>query len=344
MREPRASPSVAADPPGSFPATAGAASAGSPGRSVTPRTIRIIGVPLDLGASRRGVDMGPSSLRIARLVERLRALGHSVEDEGNLIVSQREQLANCGPETIPAIAAVCRELARVTADAVRTGATPLVLGGDHSLAMGSVAGVASALAERGERVGVIWLDAHGDINTPESSASGNVHGMPVAHLLGMGDPRLSEIAVPTPAVDPERLVMVGLRELDRPERQYIRDLGIAAFTMREIDERGLQRVMADAIEIASHGTGRGSARKGEGGIHVSCDPDWIDPIEAPGVGTPVRGGATFREAHLALEMVADSGRLISMDMVEINPVLDERNRTATLAVDLIVSAFGARIL
>jgi arginase len=307
-------------------------------RAATPRTVRIIGVPLDLGASRRGVDMGPSAMRIAQLVERLRALGHSVEDVGNLIVSQREQLANCGPESIPAIAAVCTELARATADAVRAGVTPLVLGGDHSLAMGSVAGVATALAERGGstgRLGVIWLDAHGDINTPASSTSGNVHGMPVAHLVGWGDPRLARIAVPAPAVHPEHLVMVGLRDLDPPERRHIRELGIAAYTMREIDERGLMSVMADAIAIAGRGTD---------GIHVSCDPDWVDPLDAPGVGTPVRGGATFREAHLALELVADSGRLVSMDLVEINPVLDERNRTASLAVDLIVSAFGARIL
>jgi arginase len=268
-------------------------------------------------------------------VERLRGLGHAVDDDGNLIVSQREQLASCGPATIPAIANVCQELARVTAQAVRAGVAPLVLGGDHSLAMGSVAGVATALAERGQTLGMIWLDAHGDINTPASSASGNVHGMPVDHLVGWGDPLLAGIAVPSPAILPEHLVMVGLRDLDAAERRHIRDLGIAAYTMREIDERGLKSVMSDAIAIASRGTG---------GVHVSCDPDWIDPIEAPGVGTPVRGGATFREAHLALEMVADSGLLISMDLVEINPVLDERNRTATLAVDLIVSAFGSRIL
>lgn len=304
-------------------------------RVAAPRSLRIIGVPLDLGASRRGVDMGPSALRIARLVERLRALGHEVDDVGNLIVSQREQLADCGPESIPAIATVCRQLAQVTADAVRAGVTPLVLGGDHSLAMGSVAGVATALAERQQRVGVIWLDAHGDINTPTSSTSGNVHGMPVAHLVGLGDPRLSGITHSPPAVDAKQLVMVGLRDLDPPERKHIRDLGIAAYTMREIDERSLMSVMANAIAIAGRGTG---------GIHVSCDPDWIDPVDAPGVGTPVRGGATFREAHLALEMVADSGRLVSMDMVEINPVLDDRNQTATLAVDLVVSAFGARIL
>jgi arginase len=279
--------------------------------------------------------MGPSALRIARLADRLRLLGHHVEDRGNLVVSQREHLADSAGETLVAMAEVCRTLAAETAAAVREGVTPLVLGGDHSLAMGSVAGVATALAERGERVGLIWLDAHGDINTPASSTSGNLHGMPVAHLLGLGDRRLSTIATPHPALRPEQCVMVGLRDLDPPERKHIRELGITAFTMREIDERGLQSVMLDAIAIASAGTG---------GIHVSCDPDWIDPSDAPGVGTPVRGGATFREAHLALEMAADSGRLLAMDLVEINPVLDQRNRTAELAVDLIVSAFGARIL
>jgi len=299
------------------------------------RSVRVIGVPLDLGQSRRGVDMGPSALRIARLVERLRAIGYAVEDDGNLTVSQREQLGRSGEDALSAIATLSCELALATAAAVRAGATPLVLGGDHSLAIGSVAGVATALAERGETLGVIWLDAHGDINTPETSASGNVHGMPVAHLLGLGDPRLSEIARPSPAVRPEQLVMVGLRDLDAPERMHIGRLGITAFTMRDIDERGLKHVMREAIAIAGRGTG---------GIHLSCDPDWIDPTEAPGVGTPVRGGATYREAHLALEMIADSGRLVAMDFVEINPVLDERNRTATLAVDLIVSAFGARIL
>jgi len=279
--------------------------------------------------------MGPSALRIANLADRLRRLGHEVEDRGNLIVSQREHLADSADETLVAMAGVCRALAVESAAAVRERITPLALGGDHSLAMGSIAGVATALAERGERVGVIWLDAHGDINTPQSSESGNLHGMPVAHLLGLGDRRLSAISTPHPALRPSQCVMVGLRDLDPAERRHIRELGIKAFTMRDIDERGLQPVMAEAIAIASTGTG---------GIHVSCDPDWIDPRDAPGVGTPVRGGATFREAHLALEMVADSGRLVSMDLVEINPVLDERNRTAELAVDLIVSAFGARIL
>jgi arginase len=299
------------------------------------KKVRIIGVPLDLGASRRGVDMGPSALRIARLAERMQTLGFDVEDRGNVVVGQREQLGHIGQDAYTAIADVCRALAVSTAEAVRDGVSPLVLGGDHSLAMGSVAGVATALAERQERLGVIWLDAHGDINTPETSESGNIHGMPLAHLLGHGDERLSRIATPYPAIREENLVMVGLRDLDPPERIMIGKLGIAAYTMRDVDQRGLATVMAEAITIAGRGTG---------GIHVSCDPDWIDPIEAPGVGTPVRGGATFREAHLALEMVADSGKMVSMDFVEINPVLDDRNRTASLAVDLIVSAYGKRIL
>lgn len=299
------------------------------------RSVRIIGVPLDLGASRRGVDMGPSALRIARLAERLEAIGYAVEDAGNLVVAQREQMAASGQDAVTAIADVARELAAATAATVRAGAIPLVLGGDHSLAMGSIAGAATALAERGEALGVVWLDAHGDINTPSTSASGNVHGMPVAHLLGLGDPRLAGIASRLPAVRPEHMAMVGLRDLDPPEQLHIGQLGISVFTMRDVDEHGLKHVMAEAIAVASRGTG---------GIYVSFDPDWIDPMDAPGVGTPVRGGATYREGHLALEMIADSGRLVGMDLVEINPVLDERNRTAALAVDLIVSAFGKRIL
>jgi arginase len=212
---------------------------------------------------------------------------------------------------------------------------PLVLGGDHSLGAGSVAGVATALAERDQRLGLIWLDAHGDLHTPDTSHTGNVHGMPVAHLLGRGDPRLVRLARPWPAVHPEHVAFVGLRDLDPPEREYIRLAGIHAFTMRDIDERGLRAVMSDAIEIASRGTG---------GIHVSCDADWVDPAEAPGVGTPVRGGATMREAHLAMEMIHDSGALVGMDLVEINPILDVHNHTAELAVDLLASAFGRRIL
>jgi len=299
--------------------------------------IRIIGVPLDLGQSRRGVDMGPSALRIANLASRLRELGHEVHDLGNLAIPDRDAVPNApnAIDLLPAIAQVCQRLAGHVSQAVREGSAPLILGGDHSLAAGSVAGVATAFAEQGQRIGLIWLDAHGDMNTPESSLSGNVHGMPVAHLLGQGDPRLSGIAAPGPAVRPEHMVIVGARDLDPAERQHARDWGVRVFTMRDIDERGMQSVMEEAIGIATRGTG---------GMHVSFDADFVDPSEAPGVGTPVRGGVTDREAHLAMEMICDSQKMVAMDVVEINPVLDDHNQSAELCVWLASSAFGLRIL
>lgn len=299
--------------------------------------IRLIGVPLDLGASRRGVDMGPSAVRVARLAPALRELGHEVEDVGNLDVPERDAIPGvAGPlGFISTITEVCRTLADVTETAVREGAVPLVLGGDHSLGAGSVAGVARHFRRRGERIGCLWLDAHGDLNTPESTASGNVHGMPVAHLLGHGDPTLVGLAGGGPALDPRHTVLVGIRDLDAPERRHAREWGVTVFTMRDIDERGLRSVMQEALTIAGTGTA---------GIHVSCDLDWVDPADAPGVGTPVRGGATYREAHLAMEIIADSGKLVSMDLVEVNPVLDDHNRTAELGVGLTASAFGLRIL
>jgi len=300
-----------------------------------PGTIQVIGVPMDLGASRRGVDMGPSAMRLANLAEHLERLGHTVDDLGNVPVPDRNSLGPAPDARLIAIADVCTDLAQKTAQAVRTGFRPLVIGGDHSLAAGSVAGTATALAEHGARVGLIWLDAHGDLNTPATSLSGNVHGMPVAHLLGLGDSRLSRIASVFPAVRAEHVVFVGLRDLDDAEKAVIHSLGLRAFTMRDIDERGLRAVMDDAVAIATHGTG---------GVHVSCDADWIDPGEAPGVGTPVRGGATLREAHLAMEIIHDSGALRAMDLVEINPILDRQNHTAELAAELIASAFGRRIL
>lgn len=290
---------------------------------------------MDFGASRRGVDMGPSAMRLAGLPERLTRLGVDVTDAGNLAVPDRLGIANTLEARLEVIHAICVELAAGTASAVREGVCPLVLGGDHSVAMGSVAGTATALAERGERTGLLWLDAHADLNTPDTTCTGNVHGMPVAHLLGRGDQRLSHIASLHPAIRPEHLVYVGLRELDEAERVTIRELGITAYTMRDIDERGLRRVMDEAVHRASQGTG---------GVHVSCDVDWIDPTEAPGVGTPVRGGATWREAHLAMEIVHDAGVLVAMDLVEINPILDTRNTTAELAAELVASAFGRHIL
>lgn len=305
------------------------------GLSPIPRPIELIGVPMDLGASRRGVDMGPSAMRLSSLVHQLERLGHQVRDTGNVTVADRTSLGENPLDRMRAITAVCAEIADRTAAAVRQGICPLVLGGDHSLAAGSVAGSARAMAERGHQMGLVWLDAHADINTPASSLSGNVHGMPVAHLLGLGDPALSQLAGASAAVKPEHLAYVGLRDLDDAEKRTIRELGIRAFTMREIDERGLRAVMDDAMTIATTGTG---------GVHISCDADWVDPQEAPGVGTPVRGGATLREAHLAMEIIHDANVMVAMDLVEINPILDHRNATAELAAELIASAFGRRIL
>lgn len=299
------------------------------------QTVRLIGVPMDLGASRRGVDMGPSAVRLADLGGQLAALGLRVLDDGNVFVPDRAVLSTAPLERLQAIARVASDVAQRVKDSILSGERPLVLGGDHSLAAGSAAGTATALAERGKRIGLIWLDAHADLNTPESSLTGNVHGMPVAHLLGMGDPGMSSIASVSPAVLAQHLVYIGLRDVDAAEKNAIARLGIRAFTMRDIDERGMRAVMADAIAIATNGTG---------GVHVSLDADFVDPVEAPGVGTPVRGGVTLREAHLAMEMLNDSGAMLAMDLVEINPILDRANNTAELACALVASAFGRRIL
>lgn len=306
----------------------------SPSRDVS-LSLAIIGVPMDLGSTRRGVDMGPSALRFAMLGERLRALGHRVEDLGNLAIAHREIVYLDAREVLPAIAAACEELAALAARTIRDGRIPVVLGGDHSIAAGSVAGVATAYAERGERIGLIWLDAHGDLHTPATSETGNVHGMAVAHLLGYGDQRLAGISRQVPAVRPQNVALVGVRDLDVSEREHVRDWNVAAFTMRDVDERGLRTVMANAVERACDGTV---------GFHLSVDADWVDPVEAPGVGTPVRGGATFREAHLAMEIAHDSGKLLAVDFVEVNPILDVHNRTGELGADLIASAFGLRVL
>lgn len=299
-------------------------------------SITILGVPVDLGAARRGVEMGPSAVRLARLAPRLERLGHTVNDSGDVVVPTRETLgALDGIGFMPTITTICREVAHRTAAIVRAGQIPLVLGGDHSLSAGSVAGVATALAERNERLGLIWLDAHADINTPGSTLSGNIHGMPVAHLVGHGDHGLAHLATSSPAVLPRHVVIIGARDLDPAERANVREFGVTIYTMRDIDERGMRAVLAEAIAKVSDGTG---------GIHVSLDLDFIDPREAPGVGTPVRGGATFREAHLAMETLWDTGRIVGMDLVEVNPVLDRENGTAELAVGLMASGFGQRIL
>jgi arginase len=307
-------------------------------QALPPKKIRIIGVPLDLGQSRRGVDMGPSAVRVAGLEAHLEALGHVVTDGGNIGVAIAET-KNPGAENakyIKEIRETCCKAAEMVLKTLEEGMTPVILGGDHSVAAGSVSGVAEFYRQRGQKIGLIWIDAHSDINTPETSPSGNVHGMPLAALLGLGPRELSEIYDFSPKVSPDNVVLIGVRDIDATEKENIKRAGISeVYTMRDIDERGMRAVMEEALRAA----GRGTA-----GYHVSLDMDWIDPEDAPGVGTPVRGGATYREAHLAMEILADHGRMLSFEIVEVNPVIDEHNRTAHLAVELISSAFGKKIL
>jgi arginase len=299
--------------------------------------IAILGAPLDLGAGRRGVDMGPSALRLAGLNAKLTSLGYQLEDLGNVSVAQQESTPS-GPENakyLPQIAKTCTKLAEMVENVLRAGNFPLVLGGDHSVAAGTVSGVSDFFRKRSEKIGLIWIDAHADMNTPESSPSGNVHGMPLACCVGRGPRELAQIFDYTPKVDGVNVVLVGIRDVDRREREIIRESGVTAFTMRDIDERGLPNVMERAIAVANDGTA---------GFHLSLDMDVVDPDEAPGVGTPVRGGMTYREAHLAMETICDCSRMTSMEVVEVNPVLDEANRTALLAVELVMSAMGKKIL
>jgi arginase len=299
--------------------------------------IAIIGAPLDLGQDRRGVDMGPSAVRVANLNARVAAMGYIVEDCGNIPVEQKEACSEGDGDAkyLPQIAAACETLAVRVDQALSRGSLPLVLGGDHSVAVGTVSGVSRHFRERGQRLGLIWLDAHADMNTPGSSPSGNIHGMPLACILGMGPAPLADLMGYRPKVDPRNAVIVGLRDVDQMEKPHVRESGIRAFTMRDIDERGLRAVMEDAIALASESTA---------GFHISLDMDFVDPNDAPGVGTPVRGGVTYREAHLAMEMICDSRRMVAMEVVEVNPVIDERNRTADFAVELVLSGLGKRIL
>ena len=299
--------------------------------------IAVIGAPMDLGAGRRGVDMGPSAIRVAQLQARLAKLGYVAEDRGNVAVEQPENrpVGDQAARYLGEIQRTCARLAAIVEKALAEGRWPLVLGGDHSVAMGTIAGVAKHFRKKKQRVGVIWVDAHADMNTPDTSPSGNIHGMPLACTLGMGPPELVRLAGFSPKVLAKNVALVGIRDVDQLEKPHVRDSGIRAFTMREIDERGLRTVMAEAIQRASEGTA---------GFHLSLDMDVVDPHEAPGVGTPVRGGFTFREAHLAMEVACDSGAMVSMEVVEVNPVLDVANRTAELAVELVMSALGKRIL
>jgi arginase len=299
--------------------------------------ISIIGAPLDLGQDRRGVDMGPSAVRVANLNERIRSLGWEVEDLGNIAVEQAEAWPAGDPHAkyLTQIAAACGALAGMVGHVLASGRMPLVLGGDHSVAIGTVAGAADHFRRQGRNIGVIWLDAHADMNTPETSPSGNIHGMPLACIAGMGPAGLADLLGFRPKAPPRNTIIVGLRDVDQLEKPHVRDSGVRAFTMRDIDERGLRAVMDEAIHLACDGTA---------GFHLSLDMDFVDPREAPGVGTPVRGGVTYREAHLAMEMICDSGKMLSLEAVEVNPVIDEFNRTADLAVELVMSGLGKRIL
>jgi arginase len=297
------------------------------------RDIAIIGVPVDLGAGRRGVDMGPGAIRYAGIKERLAALGHRVRDLGNIAVPLAEEFdppAQGEPlRYLDPIAQVNLDLARRVADVVAEGSFPLILGGDHSLAIGSISGVA-----RGRKIGLLWVDAHGDFNTPETTPSGNIHGMSVAALTGRGHPRLASLLEPGPVLREGNIAMVGIRDLDGAEREVLRASGIHVFTMHDIDRRGLAAVMEEALLRVTMGTA---------GFQVSLDMDALDPSEAPGVGTPVLGGISYREAHLAMEMVAQSGHIVGLDLVEVNPILDSHNITAELAVEFALSALGKRI-
>lgn len=297
------------------------------------KTISIIGMPLDLGQGRRGVDMGPSAIRYALAQQMLTELGYEVEDLGDLHVPSPESIEIGDPHLkyMSAIRQVNEKLAHTVSEVVKKDRFPLVFGGDHSMAIGTVAGV----AKHYRRLGLIWFDAHGDLNTGETSPSGNIHGMSLAISLGRGHKDLTQIGGFAPKVLPEHTVIIGARELDHGERQLIHELGIKVYTMHEIDRIGMARVMEEAIAIVSNGTD---------GVHLSLDLDGLDPKDCPGVGTPVPGGMTYRESHLAMEMLAESSILTSAEFVEVNPILDRENRTAQVAVALMGSVFGKKVL
>jgi arginase len=299
--------------------------------------VHIIGVSLDLGGNRRGVDMGPSAFRIAGLGERLAALGVPVVDEGDLVapIPETKSFGDPGKKYIREIARVCEKLYKTSLAALEKGGFPLVLGGDHSLAAGSVAATADFVRREQKPLGLIWVDAHGDMNTPASSGSGNVHGMPLASLLGPEPAELSRIGGFSPKVLPEHTVLIGIRNLDEREKQIVRDSRVRVFTMKDIDRGGIATITEQALAIAGAGTA---------GVHVSFDLDVCDPSIAPGVGTPVKGGLDYREAHMLMEIIADSGLLRALDLVEVNPILDDRNTTAILGSELVSSALGQKII
>jgi arginase len=301
------------------------------------KQVHIIGVPLDLGGGRRGVDMGPSAVRIAGLGERLAAMGCVVTDKGDLTTPIPETQVTRDPTKryIKDIAKVCQRVYQQTLQSITDGALPIVIGGDHSLAAGSVGASADYALEKGGKLGVLWIDAHGDMNTPATTSSGNVHGMPLAALVGTEPIELSSIGRHSPKLQAEHVVLIGIRNLDEAEKKRIRAAKVHVFTMKDIDRHGIAVVMKRALKIATTGTT---------GLHVSFDLDACDPTIAPGVGTPVKGGLDYREAQLVMEMIADSGRMTALDLVEVNPILDSQNQTATLATELALSALGMRII
>jgi arginase len=299
--------------------------------------IEIIGVPLDLGADRRGVDMGPSAIRIAGISERLRRLDYEVLDSGDIpIVTPEVQIIE-DPKLkyLPEIAKSATQLSNYVFNVFQDGNFPMVLGGDHSVAIGTIAGAARFFKQKNQKLGLIWIDAHGDMNTPETTPSGNIHGMPFAVSLGNGVKELTDVGGPFPKVAPENAVLMGARQLDRKEQNIIKQSGITVFTMEDIDRRGICEVAGEALYLAT---------KNSDALHISLDMDALDPQVAPGVGTPVRGGLTYRESHTAMEIIASENSLCSFEIVEVNPILDVRNTTAEVAAELAASLFGKRIL
>ena len=299
--------------------------------------VHVLGVPMDLGSGRRGVDMGPSAIRIAGLHDRLRELGHRVVDEGDLTIKNMEELkvGDVRARFLAEIVRASRQVATKVGRIIERGEFPLVIGGDHSISVGTVSGIAAAVRERRKKVGLLWIDAHGDINTPETSPSGNIHGMPVAALLGEGPAELVSIAGEGAKIDPANVALVGIRSLDDGEKARLKRFGVQVHTMSDVDRHGIHRVMKKALARVTDGTDY---------VHVSFDLDAVDPTVAPGVGTPVKGGLDYREAHLIMELLHDSGVMTSLELVEVNPILDDRNQSALFAVELVQSAFGKKIL
>lgn len=301
------------------------------------KAVQVIGVPLDLGANMRGANMAPSAIRIAELHHKIHILGYEIYDSGDLDVPVRDTIAaaDSAKKYLPQIHSICVELEKIVHAAATAERIPIVLGGDHSIAIGTIAGMSRFYRERQESMGLVWIDAHADINSPTSSLTGNIHGMPLAVVMGGGHSELVQVGGFAPKIRPENIALIGIRMLDGPEQDILRKSGVRYFTMREIDERGMANVMKDALAVVGKGTSA---------VHLSFDLDGVDPLYAPGVSTPVTGGLSYREAHLALEMLAESGLLRSMEFVELNPMTDLEHKTAQLTVELIQSALGKSIV